>query len=213
MPSPLLSEVRFGSYLVYSPRGTSEISVKSRRLRDAVKGGHAGTLRNIAEHIAANVATSGLASVLGEDVTLVPCPRSSPLVEGALWPGKLLADELVRVGLARQVIASVERIAAVPKSAFASPGSRPNALKHYETIRATADLAATARITLVDDFVTKGNTLLGAASRLVEVYPNATISVFAAVRTKGLQPEVDALVEPCVGRIWERYTGEADRAP
>lgn len=213
MPSPLLSEVRFGSYLIYSPKGTSEISVKSRRLRDRVKAGDAATLRSIAEHIAKNFDASGLEAVLGPDVTVVPCPRSSPLVEGALWPGKLMAEELVRVGVAKQVIVSVERIAPVPKSAFASPGNRPNALRHYETIRATADLAATKRIALVDDFVTKGNTLLGAASRLVEVYPEATVTVFAAVRTKGLQPDVDELVEPCVGRIWERYTGEADRAP
>lgn len=213
MASPLLSEVPFGSYLVYSPKGTSEVSRRSRELRDAVKVGRAATLRNIAEHVAKNFENSGLAAILGRDVTLVPCPRSSPLVEGALWPGKLMAEELVRVGLGRQVIISLERVEAVPKSAFAARGSRPNALKHYETIRATADLAATGRLTVVDDFLTKGNTLLGAATRLSEVYPRAKVAVFAPVRTKGLQPEVEVLVEPCVGRIWERSPGEADREP
>lgn len=214
MASPLLSELRFGSYLVYSPRGSSDVSRKSRNLRNAVKAGHEPTLRNIIAHLAANFGSSGLDAILGRDVTLVPCPRSSPLVEkGALWPGRLIAEELVRVGLARQVVLSLEREVAVPKSAFQSQGSRPNALKHYETIRATADLAVTARITLVDDFVTKGNTLLGAASRLAEVYPRATLAAFAAVRTKGLQPEVEGLVEPCLGRVWERYMGEADREP
>jgi hypothetical protein len=213
VPSPLLSELPFGSYLVYSPRGTSETSRKSRQLRDAVKAGHAPTLRNIVGHLLQNFSGSGLAAVLGPDVTLVPCPRSSPLVEGALWPGRLIAEELVRVGLARQVIVSLERVEAVPKSAFQARGNRPNALKHYETMRATADLAATERITVVDDFLTKGNTLLGAASRLAEVYPQAKLAAFAPVRTMGLQPEVAALVEPGVGRIWERYIGEADREP
>lgn len=214
MASPLLSELRFGSYLVYSPRGSSDISRKSRSLRDAVKAGHEATLRNVIVHLAANFASSGLEAILGPDVTLVPCPRSSPLVEmGALWPGRLIAEELVRVGLARQIILSLEREVAVPKSAFQAQGSRPNALKHFETIRATADLAVTTRITLVDDFVTKGNTLLGAASRLAAVYPRATLAAFAAVRTKGFQPEVDGLVDPCVGRVWERYPGEADRDP
>jgi hypoxanthine phosphoribosyltransferase len=151
--------------------------------------------------------------VLGPDVTLVPCPRSSLLVEGALWPGRLIADELVRAGLGRQVIASLERIEAVPKSAFQAQGERPDARRHYETMRATPDLAATTRITVVDDFVTKGNTLLAAASRLAEVYPGSTVTVFALVRTKGLQPEVENIIEPCVGRIWERYAGEADRQP
>lgn len=214
MASPLLSELRFGSYLVYSPRGISDVSQKSRSLRNAVKAGHEPTLRNIIAHLATNFASSGLGAIIGPDVTLVPCPRSSPLVEkGALWPGRLIAEELVRIGLARQVILSLEREVAVPKSAFQAQGSRPNALKHYETIRATADLAATARITLVDDFVTKGNTLLGAASRLAEVYPRATLAAFAAVRTKGRQPEVEGLVEPCVGRVSERCPGEADRDP
>lgn len=213
MASPLLSELPFGSYLVYSPRGTSEVSRQSRRFRDAVKAGQETALRNIIGHLVANFASSGLAAVLGPDVTLVPCPRSGLLVEGAFWPGRRIADELVRAGLARQVLTCLERIEAVPKSAFQTPGNRPSAQRHYETIRATADLAATERITLVDDFLTKGNTLLGAASRLAEVYPRATLAAFAVVRTKGLTPEVENVVEPCVGRIWERYVGEADREP
>lgn len=213
MASPLLSELQFGSYLVYSPRGRSAVSKRSREIRDAVKAGNEATLRSIVDHLKQNFEGSGLAPVLGLDVTLVPCPRSSPLVEGALWPGRLIAEELVRVGLARQVIISLERVEAVPKSAFQARGSRPNALKHYETIRASADLAATERITVVDDFLTKGNTLLGAASRLAEVYPRARLAAFAPVRTMGLQPDVAALVDPCMGRIWERYVGEADREP
>ena len=213
MASSLLSELPFGSYLVYSPKGSSEVSRKSRRVRDAVKAGSEPTLRNIVAHVRTNFQSSGLGAVLGPDVTLVPCPRSSPLVEGALWPGCLIAEELVRAGLGRQVLLSLERVEAVPKSAFQARGERPNALRHYETMRATADLAATSRITVVDDFLTKGATMLGAASRLHEVYPTAAIAAFAAVRTKGLQPEVEALVEACVGRIWERSSGEADREP
>lgn len=213
MASPLLSEVPFGSYLVYSPRGTSPVSSRSRQVRDAIKAGREPTLNSAVAHLAKNFSTSGLAAVLGPDVPLVPCPRSSPLVEGALWPGRRIAEELVKHGLGKQVIASVERTEAVPKSAFQARGERPNAPRHYDTMQATADLVTSERITLVDDFVTKGNTLLGAVSRLREAYPSATLVVFALVRTKGLQPEVDELVEPCVGRIWERYPGEADREP
>jgi hypothetical protein len=209
--SPLLSELSFGSYLVYSPRGTSDVSRKSRQIRDAVKAGHGPTLRAIVEHLQRNFEISGLGSVLGRDVTLVPCPRSSPLVEGALWPGRLIAEELVRVGLGRQVLVSLERTEAVPKSAFQARGERPNAQRHYETMRAAADLAATSRVTVVDDFLTKGNTLLAAGSRLAEVYHRASIAAFAPVRTKGLQAEIATLIEPCVGRIRERYSGEADR--
>jgi hypothetical protein len=211
--SPLLSDLRFGSYLVYSPTGTSEASRKSQQVRNAVKAGREATLRSAVASLAKDLTSSGLAAVLGPGVTLVPCPRSSPLVEGALWPGRLIADELVRVGLGRQVLLSLERTEAVPKSAFQARGARPNALRHYQTMRATADLAASESITVVDDFITKGNTLLGAASRLAEVHPKATIAAFALVRTMGLQPEVADLIGPCVGRIWERFPDEADREP
>jgi hypothetical protein len=211
--SPLLSELPFGSYLVYSPRGTSDISRRSRQLRDAVKAGHTPTLKSIVDHLFQNFKGSDLSAVLGPEVTLVPCPRSSLLVEGALWPGRLIAEELVRGGLGRQVLLSLERVEAVPKSAFQAWGSRTTALRHYETIRAAADLAATKRITLVDDFLTKGNTLLGAASRLREVYPHATLAAFAPVRTKGRQPEIEQLVEPCVGRLYRVGDDSADREP
>lgn len=213
MASPLLSEVPFGSYLVYSPKGQSEVSQRSRQVRNAVKSGRDVTLRSIVDRLVTDFSASGLSAVLGPDVTLVPCPRSSPLVEGALWPGRLIAEELVRAGLGKQVLLLLDRVEAVPKSSFQARGDRPNARRHYDTMRATADFAATSRITVVDDFVTKGNTLLGAASRLAEVCSAAAIAAFALVRTKGLQPEVADLVEPCVGRIWQRYENEADREP
>lgn len=43
MASPL-SEVRFGSLLSYSPRGTTRVSKDSRWMRDAVKTGSAGAV-------------------------------------------------------------------------------------------------------------------------------------------------------------------------
>src|SRR5439155_6560765 len=119
------------SYLVYSPKGQSEVSRKSRRIRDAVKAGQEPALRSIVEHLAQHFESSGLVAVLGPDVTLVPCPRSSLLVEGALWPGRLIGEALVKVGLSRQVLVSLERVEAVPKSAFQARGGRPNARKHY----------------------------------------------------------------------------------
>jgi hypothetical protein len=73
-------------------------------------------------------------------------------------------------------------------------------------------LVAGERITVVDDFVTKGNTLLAGASRVAEAFPRATVKAFALIRTLGLQPEIVAIVEPCVGGI--RLSGdEAQRTP
>ncbi len=64
-----------------------------------------------------------------------------------------------------------------------------------------------AFITVVDDFVTKGNTLLGGVA---EAYPGTRISVFALVRTLGRQPEIDSIILPCLGEI-RNVHGDAHR--
>ncbi len=183
------SEVSLGSYLVYSPRGTSVISVKSRRWRDSIKGGVEAALRTAVHYLVRDLESTELSAVLGSDVTLVPAPGSSLLVEGAFWGPRWIAEELVRVGLGKQVFPCLSRITAVPKSAFQPPGGRPSARHHYDTMRVEglAPLGG-RRITIVDDFVTKGNTLLGAASRLSEACPTAQVNAFALIRTMGLQP-------------------------
>jgi adenine/guanine phosphoribosyltransferase-like PRPP-binding protein len=107
----------------------------------------------------------------------------------------------------------LERVEAVPKSSFQKPGERPSARRHYETIQAHAELLTTPRLTLVDDFVTKGNTLLGGASRLAETFPAMRLAAFALVRTRGLQPDVADLVEPCVGRVVRVGDDWAEREP
>ena len=212
MASPLLSELVFGSFLVYSPRGTTEVSRRSRAHRDAFKAGNEETLARAIARLTQLFAESGLAAVLGPDVTLVPAPRSGLLLEGALWPSRLIAEALVRAGLGAAVAPILRRVEAVPKSAFQSPGERPNALRHYETMAVDTELVSTRRITLVDDFVTKGNTLLGGASRIAQAFPGKDIRSFALVRTLGRQPEIERVVEPCVGVIRAAF-GDADREP
>jgi adenine/guanine phosphoribosyltransferase-like PRPP-binding protein len=104
------------------------------------------------------------------------------------------------------------RTSPVPKSAFQAPASRPDAQTHFETIEVSELPLVGERITLVDDFVTKGNTLLGAASRLATVLSSEKPAAFALVRTMGLRPDVERVVDPCVGTI-RRHGSGADRQP
>jgi orotate phosphoribosyltransferase len=68
------------------------------------------------------------------------------------------------------------------------------------------------RIVLVDDVVTKGRTLLAAAARMRDAFPDVDIRAFALVRTMGLVSGVARLLDPCVGEIrWEG--GDAYRTP
>lgn len=67
-------------------------------------------------------------------------------------------------------------------------------------------------IVLIDDIVTKGRTLMAAAARVRETFPEARIRAFALVRTMGLDAEMHALLQPCRGEI--RWLGnDAYRRP
>jgi hypothetical protein len=79
----------------------------------------------------------------------------------------------------------------------------------------TPDLAmaqASPFLTGATSLQTKGRTLLAAASRLHEAFPAAQIRAFALVRTMGLIPSVEHLLDPCKGEIrWQ--AGDAYRCP
>ncbi len=100
----------------------------------------------------------------------------------------------------------------VPKSAFQAAQERPDAHRHFETIDVSELPLGSERITLVDDFVMKGSMPLGAASRLATVRPSGTLTAYALVRTMGLRPDVERIVEPCVGTI-RRVGDDARRKP
>ena len=143
----------------------------------------------------------------------MPAPGSGVLVAGGLWVPRLIAEALVAAGLGRQVVPCLKRVEAVPKSAFQAAGARPSVRRHYDTMRVEAELVAAKRITLIDDFVTRGRTLLGGASRIAEAFSGVTVGAFALVRTKGLQPDVASLVDPCLGTIRRLGEDDADREP
>ncbi|HEY3155368.1 MAG TPA: hypothetical protein VGK76_01910 [Candidatus Eisenbacteria bacterium] len=181
--------------------------------RDAIKYDRPPGIAHAVEQLSHEFASTQLGEILGAGVTLVPAPKSSPLVEGALWPAKRIADELLARGLGREVIPCVRRAVRVPKSAFAAAGERPTAKTHLESLTAEGELARPARIAVVDDVVTKGATLLAVASLVQDLFPEADVRAFAMLRTMGLQPEVDRILEPCVGTIHLTVWGEADRQP
>jgi hypothetical protein len=211
--SRLLSEVRFGAFLAYSPRGTSDVSKNSRVVRDVVKYVQPERLRRVCDRLQRDFAGTPLHAVLGADVTLVPAPRSTPLAKGRLWPAQRLADELRTRGFGNDVVPLVTRAKVVQKSAYAAAGARPTPHEHLESLAIESVLANPARITIVDDVVTKGATLLAVASLVAAHFPDAVVRAFAMLRTLGLQPELEAIVAPCVGSITLTSLGEAWRSP
>ena len=58
----------------------------------------------------------------------------------------------------------------------------------------------------------KGRTLLAAATRIHEAYPDIPLRAFALLRTMGLAVNISRMLDPCVGRICWR-AGDARRSP
>ena len=206
----MLSELRFAAALVYSPRGQSAESKRSRvQVRDPLKRGDPRFLQLACERLRTFLPQELIAEFLPADGALVPAPRRTPrLSKDSLWPAQLLAESLVRCDLGGQVLPCLARVSAVPKSAFSAPGHRPDPNLHYDSLRVQLELLdRPRRITVIDDFVTRGATLLAAASRLQAALPATEIRAFALVRTMGLVAEIESIGAPCTGTI--RYDGSA----
>ena len=219
-PLRCLSSVRFGSFLAYSPRGKSADSVKSRTMIRDIKNVRSGYMKRVADRLREEMRPGKraevLREVLGNDVLVVPCPRSSPLVKGALWPSKEICDELVGHGLAMKCAVLLERVTAVPKSSTSAIGERPKPLDHIRSMTVVKqqelELRKITRITIVDDVITRGATLLAAASILQHHFPEAVIRIFAVVRTKSYDPEVGSILDPVLGEVSLNGV-DADRKP
>jgi predicted amidophosphoribosyltransferase len=122
------------------------------------------------------------------------------------------------VGLAAEVWPLLRRRRAVRKSAFATAGERPSVLEHYASFAVErtpldpAPSAAGLRLTLVDDVVTRGRTLLAAAVRLREAFPAADVRAFALLRTLRRDEVLYRVLDPCEGEVrW--VSGDARRSP
>lgn len=223
---PLPSSLRFVSLLQYSPHGTSEESLRSRVLTYALKRdgiaafkiGSSLAQARVIERAAKAVATGLteyklLSSCFGTDVTLIPIPRSAPIVPGGLWPTQVIAEELVANGLGADVLPCLLRTQAIQKSATAAAGQRATPEKHFETVAVDQQmrLRKPTRITLVDDVITRGATFIGMVRHIEAAFPQVPIECFAVIRTMS-GVEVTKIFDPMEGTITYAY-GRLHREP
>jgi len=166
---------------------------------------------------ATNGSQAALGRLLGPDVTLVPCPPIVPWEAGAETASSSapvrICQALVRNGLGAGVLTCLERTEAVRKSALSAPGERVSVDRQLETMRIADFPIRPKRITIVDDVVTKGTTLLAAANFLRRVLPDADIAAFALLRTIPVGDRLDRFVDPVVGRIVLTRWGDTRREP
>lgn len=157
--------------------------------------------------------TGPLESFVSPAAVLVPVPKSGLWQEDSLWVPDRLAKSMVQVGLGRRAARLLRRTEALPKAATSLASTRPSAYRHYETLTIQKDLEPVPEIVLVDDVVTRGDTMLGSANRLLESYPRTPIKGFAAIRTVSNPLEFTDVNQPVVGWITLRPDGHCLRRP
>jgi len=209
-----LNQLEFGSLLSYCPRGDTAEILRSRQVMRYIKNDlpveEPPILMSdwIASTMAQRRSQLPFSSLFRTDSVLVPLPRSSLLQPDSLWVPERIANALVRRGFGARVLPCLTRIRAVPKSATSQAGQRPTPTTHFESLAVQGNLGSTGDIVIVDDIVTRGHTMIGAANRLLEAFPSARIQAFAAMRTVSDWSNFSDIYDPQIGII--EYREESD---
>lgn len=204
------SQLNFASFLSYASKGQTVRSQQSKHFTLLVKNdGFAfderGNPVNAIDHSVRRLADCladcpFLRHCFPPGTSLIPAPRRSPLVKGALWPARRICQAMVGCGLGSAILPSLVRVMPSAKSATAQ--HRPSPSEHYRTteVHHPPLLALPARITVVDDVLTRGSTFVGMYARLRETYPAAEIHCFALIRTHS-PGEILTMLDPREGTI------------
>ena len=208
----LLRSVRFVSCFIYAPRGVGSLSTVARLICQRVKAGDPLWIPRYARNVADLWMRDGrFQRVFARDALLVPVPGSTP--GSTQWAAWQLAVAFHALGLAQAVWTGLMRQHPVQKSATAQHGERPTVWQHYASLAlGPVPKPEPQTLVLVDDVVTKGRTLLGAAACLSARLPHADIRACALIRTLGFASGVDRLIEPCEGLVYWAG-GDARREP
>ena len=223
-----LPALPFASCFAYLPGGRGPVCEEGRSLCAHLKSADRDWLPRLVAQVWLETLGHGrFAQAFGSGAVLVPVPGSAA-TQRACWVAERLAWCLREFGLAAEVWPILQRRSAVRKSAFAVAGERPSVLEHYASYVVDRTLSGREspglgrlvsaaagnglRLTLVDDVITRGRTLLAAAGRVREAFPGASIRAFALLRTLGPHDVLRQVLDPCEGEVRWAF-GDARRFP
>ncbi|OVE74902.1 hypothetical protein BVX95_00855 [archaeon D22] len=166
----------------------------------------------VSEKIKHNLDILPFKNFFGENVDLVPVPKSSLMKKGSLWVPEKIAKALSNQGLGN-FYPCLERVQSVSKSSYSKSSERPKAIDHFNTIKFVPQIHQPNEIILVDDVITRGSTIMGCANVLRKQFPNISIKGFAVLRTISNPDDFNVIGESCVGNITLRTNGETQRTP
>ncbi|HEY6484358.1 MAG TPA: hypothetical protein VIY54_12610 [Steroidobacteraceae bacterium] len=192
----------FAATYVYSPRGRTAASERSRTLCVRLKSGRTRWLHSyVARVLEQTSAVPCLQGFFPGEALLIPVPTSGISGNAGRWTARYLADAMNAAGLGSGVWSGLRRATAVGKSATAWMCARTTVSEHFRSFAVDSLGVLPAEIVLIDDVITKGRTLVAAAMRMQQACPRARIRGFALVRTMGLIADVPSVIDPCRGAI------------
>ena len=200
-----ITKVDFGSLLTYTPRGNQTKHHKSRAIMRKLKNDAVLQSGNLMSSLIAQIIRNELdgypfSDYFNETTMLIPTPKSSMLQKDGLWVPQRITSALENKGLGINEECLI-RNTPLPKSSKVSAPDRPKAFQHYESMGVRESLLHPREIVLVDDVITRGATALGAVNKIKEAFPNASIRVFAAMRTIRNSDDFSDFFEPRTGKI------------
>jgi len=199
--------MEFGTLWTYSPWGGTEEEFRSKTIKanlktDAVRAEDKIPMSEyIARGIKNDLEKLPFAKFFKVKPVLVPMPSSSLTKADTLWVPLNLATALVKNGLGVKVSQCLQRTKPVRKSHTSKAANRPKAQEHYDSMSVQKELSDPAEILLIDDFITRGSTSIGAANRLADAYPNANIRVLVVMKTISDPKKFKKINDPCIGKI------------
>lgn len=207
-------ELTYGALWSYSPRGPSQAERRSRDYRyylkqeQTVKYGDKTMFMSevVPQAILEQKESLPFMPLFEDDPILVPVTRSSLLQPNSLWVGLKVATAMQKAGLGSTVSQSLVRTYAV--------GNKASAEEHYNSQKVEQKLLTEPEhILLVDDFITRGATMIASALKLREAYPNASIEGFAPIRTVSDSSNFKKIEDPVYDTITLHTSGKCHRNP
>ncbi|OLE89010.1 MAG: hypothetical protein AUF79_12630 [Crenarchaeota archaeon 13_1_20CM_2_51_8] len=217
-----ITSLDFGSLLCYTPRGSSPEIDRAREVMKIIKADDFVNTPPIlmsewlARTVHQHIGSLRFASFFQKDTVLVPVPSSSLMQPNSLWVPNRIANALVKEGIGKEVAAWLVRKTPVRKAAWSKPADRPKPKEHIATISVQGRISEPLpdQIVLVDDIITRGSTLLGAANSLAEALPKAQIRAFVAMMTISDPSHFVTLYKPSLGSVQYRpLTEDTIRRP